>query len=271
MSTIETTAKPHISPSQLEMYCRCPEQYRRRYVEGEVIPPGIALLKGSSFHRAAEVNMEQKLTTYRDLPADEIVEIAVANFEQEAAGEILLTDEEAARGTAAVLGEAKDQLAQLAETHATQQAPDYQPTLVEKTVRIELPEAPRDLVGIIDLVDDQGRVIDFKTATRKKSQSDADSSVQLTVYAAAYETLFGQPPVELRLDCVIQTKTRTDRQVVTTHRSHADMDALARRINAVTAAIEAGIFPPTNPGNWWCSPTFCGYWHDCPYRPRSAS
>ncbi|NOX54236.1 MAG: PD-(D/E)XK nuclease family protein [Planctomycetes bacterium] len=235
-----------------------------------MIPPGIALLKGTSFHRAAEANMEQKLTTHRDLPAEEIVEIAVANFEQEAAGDILLTDEEASRGPAVVLGEAKDQLAELAETHAKQQAPEYQPALVEKSVRIELPEAPRDLVGIIDLVDDRGRVIDFKTATRRRSQSDADSSVQLTVYAAAYECLHGVPPTELRLDCVVQTKTQTTRQVLATHRSREDFAALARRINAVTAAIEAGVFPPTNPGNWWCSPTFCGYWHDCPYRPRTA-
>ena len=42
--------KPYLSPSQMGMYCRCGEQYRRRYIEKEIIPPGFALIKGGSVH-----------------------------------------------------------------------------------------------------------------------------------------------------------------------------------------------------------------------------
>lgn len=260
-----TNKKPHLSATQLEMYCRCPESYRRRYIEGEVIPPGIALLKGSGFHKGAEVNMRQKIDTHRDLPVSDVVDAAVAAFEEATAGEYVLTEEEESRGATVVVSEAKDDLAEMATVHAKDQAPDYQPVAVEKRVLLELPEAPRDLLGIIDLVDDQDRVVDFKTAGRKKSQDEADVSTQLTVYAAAFVREHNTPPSELRLDCVVQTKTRTTRQVVTTQRDSADFAALAARINAVTQAIAAGSFPPALPGTWWCSDRFCGYWRTCPF------
>ena len=257
--------KPHLSATQLEMYCRCPESYRRRYLEGEVIPPGIALLKGSGFHKGAEVNMRQKIETHRDLPVSDVVDASVAAFEEATAGEYILSEEEESRGATVVVADAKDDLAAMATVHATDQAPDYQPVAVEKRVLIELPEAPRDLLGIIDLVDDQDRVVDFKTAGRKKSQGEADVSTQLTVYAAAFTREHGAPPAELRLDCVVQTKRTTSRQVVATTRDSDDFSALAARINAVTQAIAAGSFPPALPGTWWCSDRFCGYWRTCPF------
>lgn len=261
----KTDAKPHVSASQLESYCRCPEAYRRRYLDGDVIPPGIAILKGKGFHAGAETNMRQKITTRTDLPAGEIIDAAMAAFESGTHGGYSLSDEERGRGSIAVLAEAKDDLAELAQVHAKQQAPDYQPVLVEQMVRIELPDAPRDLLGIIDLADELDRVTDFKTAGKKKSQADADDSVQLTVYAAAFHAHQGRPPSEVRLDSVVQLKTKTDRQVLVSSRTEADFSALAHRINAVTNGIQLGSFPPATPGAWWCGPKWCGYFSSCPY------
>lgn len=260
----DTVTKPHLSASQMESHSRCPAAYERRYICGEIIPPGIALLKGSGFHRGAETNMRQKVESHRDLSAKDIVAAAVAAFDLQTNAGFVLSDDEASRGAPVVLGEAKDSLAVMAECHAKEQAPDYQPVLVEETVRIALP-GPRDLLGIIDLADDRNRVVDFKTAGRKKSQSDADDSVQLSVYAAAFQGRTGKPPAEVRLDCVVQTKTKTTRDVVVSQRTEADFVALANRINATSAAIQSGIFPPTTPGAWWCGPRFCGYFSTCPF------
>lgn len=257
--------KPHLSPTQLEMYCRCPEQYRRSYIEGEKIPPGIAALKGTGLHRGAAVNMRQKLESGVDLPASEIVEAAISAFETEVHGGVSFSREEFGRGSHIVIGEAKDDLREIADCHARVQAPDYQPVFVEEKIRIELPNAPRDVLGILDLADAKRRVIDLKTAGKKKSQSDADDSVQLSVYAAAYQVKTGEPPAEVRLDCVVQTKTKTDRQVVTSDRGPRDFQALANRINAVTKGIQAGVFTPATPGAWWCGPKWCGYFSTCPY------
>jgi hypothetical protein len=271
----ERTEKQYLSPTQLDMFCRCAEQYRRRYIEGEKLPPGIAMLKGSGFHQGAAVNMRQKIESHQDLPPSQIVDAATAAFEAAAHGDVMLTHEEAGRGSQIVIGEATDSLVGMAHCHAKKQAPEYQPVIVEHKIRVELPTAPRDLLGIIDLADDQDRVVDFKTAGRKKSQGDVDSSVQLTTYAAAYHAHTGHEPSEVRLDTVVQTKTKTDRQALSSARGPLDFAALCHRINTVAAAIEAGSFPPVDPGHWVCDPKWCGYFRTCQFvnpsrgRPRA--
>lgn len=264
MAVIETR-KPHLSASQLESYCRCPEAYRRRYLDGDIIPPGIAMLKGTGFHAGAKANFSQKIETHRDLPAEDIVAAAVADFETQTKGSVSFTDDEIGRGVQNVIGEATDDLSAMARAHAEQQAPDYQPRMVEQSIRIELPNAPRDLLAIIDLADDYNRIVDFKTAGKSKSQSDADTSVQLTVYAAAFEHETGESPSEVRLDTIVRTTKATKRQVLSSSRDGNDFSALARRMNVVTSAIAAGSFPPATPGAWWCGPKWCGYFHTCPY------
>ncbi|MHC4181374.1 MAG: PD-(D/E)XK nuclease family protein [Planctomycetota bacterium] len=256
--------KPHISASQLSMYWRCPEQYRRRYMEGEILPPGIALLTGGALHSGAEHNFRQKIDSRRDLPAAEIVDAAVAAFDARAAAGYALSDDEASRGAKIVVGEAKDQTAVLAGVHAEQQAPDYQPAAVEQKTRIVLPKASRDLLAITDLRDDQRRVVDIKTAARKKPQTEVDGSIQLTIYAAAYCIDCGQPPSEVRLDTLIKTK-KPGRQVLASMRNRSDFQVLVNRVNATLAAMEAGHFPPCSPDAWQCSSKWCGYFRDCPY------
>lgn len=247
------------------MACRCGLQYQFRYMDGLVIPPGMAALKGRGLHGGAQVNMRQKLDTRKDLPAKDIVDAAVAAFETDLQGDVQLTDEEQSKGKEAVVGEAKDSVVKLAQCHAEEQAPEYQPVLVETKVTIELPNLSRDLLGIIDLADEQGRVVDFKTTKRKKPQSEADDSVQLTTYAAAYAAKFGKPPESVRLDVLVQTDKKTERQApLDSARGPADFAALAHRINALDKMIEHGVFMPAPPGSWYCSVKWCGYWGKCP-------
>lgn len=242
------------------------EAYRRRYIEGHRIPPGIALSKGKAVHSAAEANFGQKMESFRDLPASDIVDLSVATFDQEiAVPEFDFTDDERDQGTDIVIGKARDSVADMAKIHAEAQAPDYQPILVEGEITIPLPDAPRDLLAKIDLIDDQHRVIDFKTAGKSKTQADADSSIQLTIYAAAHHAHYGSSPEDIRLDTIVQTKTKTTRNIVSTERSMVDFQPLANRINVVLHQIDAGIFAPTTPGAWWCGPKWCGYFSTCPY------
>lgn len=261
---INDNPKPYLSPSQLDMYCKCPEQYRRRYIERDKMPPGIAAHRGTGVHAGAKGNFRQKRETHRDLSPKDIIDQSVAAFDEavERKG-FQLTKDEIARGPAAVIAEQRDATARLARFHAEVQAPDYQPAITEQKVRIVLPNAPYDLLGIVDLQDDRGRVTDFKTAKRKKSQKDVDDSVQLTIYAAA-AAVRGTPASEVALDTLVNNKTPT-RQRLVSPRDENDYRALASRTNAVIAAITAGSFPPTMPGSWWCSPDWCGYWSTCPY------
>ena len=260
--------RPYISASQISMFAGCPEQYRRRYICGEKIPPGIALLVGTGVHAGAEHNFTQKIQSHADLPENQIVEAAVAGFEAESNLGYMLSPDEESRGGLVVLGEAKDTVAQLAAVHAARQAPDYQPIAVEHSTRIELPGS-RDLLAITDLRDDQHRVIDFKTAAKKKPQSEVDTSIQLTIYAAAYMKDMGVAPAEVRLDTLTKTK-KPDRQVLSSTRTAADFNALAARMIATIDTIDLlvakgqDVWPGAEIGSWRCSARFCGYWASCP-------
>ena len=253
-------AKPHISPTQLASLSRCAEAYRRRYIEGEKIPPAIAMLKGSGVHGGAATNFRQKIESHEDLPAREIVDAAVATFENELRGGFSI---DAGEGSPSVaIARAKDGVAALAQLHAVEVAPDYQPVLVEQPVRLILPNSPRDLYGIIDLADDKRRVVDHKTSGKKKRQAEADTSVQLTYYAAAHEAFTGKPASDVRLKVLVESAV-PERQTLVSDRNAQDFEAPAHRVNAFLKAVEAGSFPPTNPDNWWCHPRWCGYWSSC--------
>ena len=255
--------RPHISPSQIELFGRCPEAWRRSYIEKHKIPPGIAMLVGTGVHEGCAVNFRQKVESRRDLPEADIVEASVEKFRTETAGGYELTDAEAAKGTAA-LGEATDQVAGLARVVSRDVCPEYQPVLVERSVRIALPGASRDLYGIVDLADEARRVVDYKTAGKAKSQADVDGSTQLTYYAAAHLAVTGEPAHHVVMEVLVKT-TRPYRQVLISERDSADFSALVSRVNVMLQAVEAGIFPPAAVGCWWCAPKFCGYWSTCPY------
>ena len=263
-------SRAHFSASQLDLYCRCPESYRRRYICGDVILPTVYQVRGTSMHDGAAVNLRQKIDTHRDLPRKQIIEAGIATYEAETRNGVSLTVEEASRGVGVVLAEVKDDLAAILDCHAREQAPVYQPVMVEQAVRVSLPDAPRDLLAVIDCATET-EVVDFKTAKRKKSRADIESSIQLTIYAAAYHAVQGEPPQTVALDTVVQSKTKTERQKLVDVRTPRDLEALAARINAVQHAITVGSFPPAMPGSWYCSDKYCGYYRTCPFVNGSRS
>jgi len=257
--------KPHVSPSALDMYLRCGEQYRRRYVLGEKIPPGVALVKGGAVHKAAEVNFRQKVASHVDLPASEMLEAAAAHVDATVKAEgLLLGPDEAQRGVAAVKDEIVDRAVVLTELFARRVAPAVQPALVEQFVTIELPGHERDLLGRLDVVDVGDRIRDLKTGARRKTQNDVDRSDQLTYYDAAFRKLTGRAPAGVTMDVLLDQK-RPDVQTLHSDRSDTDRQVFLNRLNAMLAGVKAGSFPPAPLGAWCCSPKWCGYWHSCSY------
>lgn len=68
--------KPHLSASSLRMLCECGERYRRRYIDGDVIPPGVSMVGGIAVHRAAERNLRHKLEHGALLEVDAACQVA---------------------------------------------------------------------------------------------------------------------------------------------------------------------------------------------------
>jgi hypothetical protein len=264
-----TLPTKHFSATQSSMYARCGEQYRRRYVEGEIIPPAIAMLVGTGVHSAAQKNHEQKIVTHADLPTSDLQDIAATAYSMRAQEEGVFIEAENKLRAAEAVGEGKDHAVSITTLYAERCAPTIQPVLVEERSSFALPGLC-DVQFVIDVVDDSERIRDLKTAGARKNQADADKSAQLTCYSLGYEALRGHAPSELRLDVLVRTsagKLAYQNDLVS-RRTHDDYQALINRMAAQVRAISAGVFPPADPENWACSPRFCGYWHTCPYVNR---
>lgn len=272
--------KPYISPSQLNTFENCGEAYRRRYIEKEIIPPGVAALRGGGVHKGAEMNFKQKIESRVDLPKKDIVDRAVAEFDGRMKADGLFLDAEAAaRGKDIVVGEERDTTARLAGLFRDTVAPIYQPTTVETTIKIELPNSPRDLLGILDLtgiikapeavmevIDPAAPegIVDYKTGKKTKSQAEFDSSAQITIYDLSYRAKHGKPPAFLRVEQLIDTKV-PKRVLTETTRTIADIKPAVARVNAMISGLEKGVFMPANAGAWNCSPRWCGYYTTCAF------
>lgn len=260
--------KAHLSPSAVEMLSKCGEQYRRRYIEGDIIPPGVAMLRGRAVHRGAEMNFRQKIESRADLPVKDVVDAAVAAFDGDWSGGVQLSDDEAKVGMAKIKGQAIDTVVSLSSVFHVERACEIQPLRVEEGFRIEL-DGPHDVKGFLDLYGlehgaSAAAVYDLKTAAKSKTQADADSSFQLTVYGAAACLLEKRQSVDVSLEVAVATKVPKV-QTLRSRRDASDFSILRKRIEVSSRAVLAGNFLPAPSGAFYCSKRWCGYWSSCEF------
>ena len=258
--------KKHLSASSIGLYSRCGEAWRRRYIEGDIVPPTAALARGKAFHAAAAANMTQKIDSKKDMTVADAQDIATDSAKSE-----LEECEEPENEKSLVI----DKVALMAAGHVTLQSPLIMPANVEKEFRIET-NLSRDFIGFIDCVGfkmEDGQptgdpiVIDWKTSQKSPNKNDAIESIQLTGYAATEMQERGLTEIGVRLDHLVLTpKGKSPKhKVLESTRDANDVTALAHRLVQINKAIDAEVYPPAAVGSWQCSPKWCGYWKDCPY------
>lgn len=250
----EPTEKPHISQTQLTSYECCGEAYRRRYCEGEKIPPGIVMVKGTGVHGGSKANFKQKIESKIDLPRADIIDISVSEFDNSVKKGILLTQEEESIGYQNIVGKARDSVMTFGGLYADYVAPEYQPQFVEQKHKIEIPTASHDLLCYMDIADIRDIVTDLKTASKKKNQKEVDDSEQLSFYALVFKAITGHLPSAVRLETLILTPKiqKPDHQMLEATRTIDDLQVILNRINAMLKGIKAGIFIPALATSWQC-------------------
>ncbi len=245
--------KPHISPSQVNMYLRCPAQYYFRYVEGVILPPKAAMTRGKAVHHSIETNYKQKIESHEDLPLSDVLDVAATAFEIEAEHTEWEPDE--------TPGSVKDETIQLAGLYHTAIAPTVQPVCVEARAEIPLEGTEKTLLGFIDVIDSGGFIRDTKTSRRAPGADEAERSLQLTAYCLAFRYLTGEREAGVKLDYLVHTKTP---KAVTLDATRTEDDILRFQsiVAGVLSGIEHNVYYP-NPNNHMCSEKWCGYWHEC--------
>jgi len=252
-----------ITQSMLGMFLRCPHQFERRYLWGEIIPPGIAARRGSATHKAAQINHEQKLHSHEDFPVDVLQDAPRDEYVRLVKEHGVFIPKDQLTEKDRLLAGGLDAATRLTKLYRESLAPVIQPVLVEE--RLEL-DAGLDLplAGTIDVLTADHWLLDLKTADKSKVTKDADYSLQLTFYAGLVAHHTGQWPKKVSLEILVNNKEPKLQSLPTT-RGPEHWSNLLLRIKLMMNQIHTGLFSPCDPGAWICSPQWCGYFWTCTY------
>jgi DNA helicase II / ATP-dependent DNA helicase PcrA len=151
------------------------------------------------------------------------------------------------------LRQGNEQLRQFLEVARGTPAPE----VMETEYKFELQVGTSKLAGRIDRVDRTGpdtvAIVDFKTG-KPQSQEDADTSLQLSLYALAARDTWGK-----RADFLIFHNLENNTPIFTT-RNDAELEAAKMRVQKVAEQVAEGKFA-AKPG-FHCA--FCPYRNLCP-------
>lgn len=251
-----------IHQSSLGMALRCGEQFRRRYVEGEVHPPGVAAIRGTALHYANEVNMKQKVNSQEDLPESDLQDAARDKYVERVSIEgVHLVKEDLSRKND-ILNDGLNQTVALTSLYRKEVAPEIQPVEVERPFELRLDGCELPIGGRMD-IESSKRVHDLKGAGKAWAKGQIEKEIQPVFYSLGHEIIEGVRP-EFVYHILVATKDpyRQIQSITVTERHY---EALKAKIQTVERMLKAGVFPPANPTSWWCSPKWCGYYLTCKY------
>jgi len=250
-----------IHQSNLNMALRCGEQFRRRYIEDEIVPPGVAAGRGTGVHKANEANLIQKMSTGVDLGIDDLKDAARDGFVKAFRNGVYLVGDEATRKDE-VLNDALHDCLRCTEIYKENVAPKITPVQVEVPFEVDV-GLPLKLKGRIDFEDDNS-VDDLKTSKKSWGHDQIQKEIQPIFYSMAHEHLTGiRPEFHYHILVPLKTKKKYMHQSITpTDRHYA---SLMMKLKMMCKMIESGVFLPANPTSWWCSHKWCGYYQTCVY------
>jgi putative RecB family exonuclease len=246
-----------ISVSQINLYLTCSLKYRFQYIDRlPRLVQSAGLVFGSAMHKALEW-LHKERRNGRNPPLDEVLRVFDADWHAQLLGaEVIFPEDD---GKEKLVHKGKELLSQyyllppkpVRDAEVYFQLPLVNPTTGEA---LDIP-----LRGVIDLVNADDTIDEFKTAARRFSLEDLPHNIQLTAYSYAFEMLYGRPPRDLRLITFLRTKN-PDIDVQVTGREKADYERLFNLGKEVLKAVRAGVFIPSR-GCWLCKD--CEYDPDC--------
>lgn len=255
---------PLITQSFLAMFADCAYAAVRRYVDGELIPPGVAALQGTSTDAAVTLGCQSKIKTGNDAPLEDKKGIATATFEEKKSGHLITPEDD--------LGALKDQTVALVELHHFEIAPKLKPISVQESIVVKGPEY--DLAGTIDIVENGHTIVDTKTSKARYSEDSVQANIQPALYARIYEAEHNIKPKGFRYDVLVKNKTPMAQQVagvIDEDRQKLLDHQIRSTIQELNLGLETGLHRLAAPGHWRCAASgkWCGYLHNgCPKGKR---
>jgi CRISPR/Cas system-associated exonuclease Cas4 (RecB family) len=190
--------KKYISYSQIRLYQSCPLKYYYTYVKKLPAPVNDKIYLGIVVHAAIEFYLQEKIEGR--LPhRDRVIEYFENEFGKRQKGMNLVwgnSPEETQKRGLAFVGYFMREIAHTVK-----------PLMVEKELLAELPGIGVQLKGVIDLVEEDFSITDFKTTTAKWSKTRIKSSyLQVVIYRYLFEKAFGDVISQLKFKIIYAKK-----------------------------------------------------------------
>lgn len=241
----------YISHSQLRTYNECPRKYWFSYVEGIHVPCNEKVFLGEVFHAAIEHYFQLRIaggTPDPVLVEDQFTSI----FESEAAGRQVAWESPRRETRERGLAFLKHFLKHF--------GPKARPLMVEKELSAELPGSGVLLKGVIDLIEEDYAITDFKTTTSRWSDSRARSSPQMIIYRYLFDRSFGPLPATMKYEVFYGKKAgNVHHQTLPVVAEEGALDRLLAMIGHVVERIGAGAFPASETA--FCR--YCDFRREC--------
>lgn len=248
----------YLSVSSLTTLMKCPEAWRRKYLDHEAEPSSGKMVLGSAAHAALAQHYGLTIETGEGFTAEQLLDEFSSEWEDRTAREEVAYDKD-------LPGALKDSGAHALSLYHAIVAPTIVPVAVERDFTLHWPGVDWCLTGFIDLEDAEDLVRDSKMTTRRIAQPSADHDLQATVELAARRAE-GNPAAGFRFDTMLR-QAQPKVEIVSTERSERQLDQLTDRIFGLAREIEwrceTGIWSGASPLTWFCGS--CRY-ADCPLR-----
>lgn len=225
----------YLSYNQIHQYQTCPQKYFYNYIEERVVPINEKVFLGIVFHSLLEYYFQKRISGH---PAsdEEIVETFTAKFAD-------MQDHYDISWQTAPERLKKRGIA-FTEYFLKNLAGDIQPMMVEKELEFDVPQIGIKLKGIIDLVEEDFSITDFKTTTSKWSKDRINKSfLQMMIYKYLFEHVFHNVSHRLKLKIIYANNSqRVKHQEVDIQSSQVEFDELIRILSYVSENIERGNY-----------------------------
>lgn len=244
--------REYISYSQIRLYQNCPKKYYYSYVKEIRAPMNDKIFLGVVFHSTVEHYLKQKIGG-KEPGKEEIVEWFKKKFQ---AGE----DKQDITWLSPA-GESRKRGLAFIHHFLREIATDVNPMMVEKELVSELPDLGVKLKGVIDLVETDFSITDFKTTTAKWSKPRIQESyLQMQIYRYLFEKSFGDVVTYLRFRIIYSRKSSNIKdQNVSVRASDLDTTKMFDIIKYVVENIRNEVFYKNE--SYMCG--FCEYKDIC--------
>lgn len=246
-----------VSASRLNLFHGCRLRFYFRYVLGIQKPASLALHVGKSVHASLQ-NWSQRRWLGKPACAEDLKDEFLSAWKEQLEAEPVKFEEPDEQ-------EKEQQKAWGLVEMYLRETPipvEEKPEAVEVLVERDLHEHGLPVLrGVIDLVRQGGRIVDFKTTSTAPNESLVlhRNELQLTCYSLLYREATGTREKGFELHHLV--KTKTPKLVVTEHPASSEM-----QVNRLFRAIESYIEGVTRE-DWVPSPglqcTTCEFFNEC--------